>query len=66
MRQIGAAEFNGRQLFEALRPHEPFPIATGKLRNGYRLLTVGIDCSLDEPNWAAIKTTYSLRDPSAI
>jgi uncharacterized NAD-dependent epimerase/dehydratase family protein len=41
-----AAERHGRQLFDVRHPGRRYPIATGAPRGGYRLLSVGTDCSV--------------------
>jgi uncharacterized NAD-dependent epimerase/dehydratase family protein len=41
-----AAERNGRRLIDIRTPPPKIPIATGRKRLGYRLLTVGTDCAL--------------------
>ena len=40
-----AAEL-GRQIFDVRHPNRTFDVASGKKRNGKRLLTVGTDCSV--------------------
>jgi len=41
-----AADRLGRRLIDVRRPPSNIPIATGRKRNGRRLLTVGTDCAL--------------------
>jgi uncharacterized NAD-dependent epimerase/dehydratase family protein len=43
---VAAARRNGRVLFDARDPTPGIPVGSGRPRDGYRLLTVGTDCSV--------------------
>jgi uncharacterized NAD-dependent epimerase/dehydratase family protein len=54
-----AAARNGRRLIDVRRPPLNIPIATGRKRNGKRLLTLGTDCAVGK-KYTALAITKAL------
>jgi uncharacterized NAD-dependent epimerase/dehydratase family protein len=59
-RLANAAARNGRRLVDVRVPPEDIPVATGRLRSGLRLLTVGTDCAVGK-KYTALALHRSLR-----